>query len=216
MENQKIENNITLEELKDFFKRITGKNQNGESKSVISYQSYNYDADEDSTEKTTIYQLTNAYCSLSFDRLYPQYITFEIYFQSCDDTELKLLWGRLQRHLKNQRENPEKRWVFYFNILEKESISDDISINDTLSIGHIMNPIMTFITREMPSMLSEEFIYQGDLMGGNILKMLIPIELFSYEISNEYDTSKIKGEARMEDQSMEYLDNYEDTKWDQL
>lgn len=214
MANQEIKQ-ASLESMKDFFERISGKNIYGEPKAHISYQTFDIDDDEESKDKQTIYYLTNATCHLSFDKMNPQFLSFEIRFHSCDDTELKLLWGRLQRHLKNEQEHPEKTWIFYFHLLEKESVSSDIAQDDTLVIGHIMNPLMTYITRELPSMLSEEFIYQGDLMGGNIIKMLIPIPLFSYEISNEYNTSQLKGEARREDDARDYLDNYEAPKWNE-
>lgn len=204
----------SIEELGAFLTRMSGKNQFGEGKASISYQTYAFEDDENSRDKETIYQISKAMCNLSYDRKNPNYISFEIAFNSYDDTELKLLWGRLQRHLKNEQAHPEKTWIFYFHLMERASVSSDLSEQDTLLLGHLFNPIMFYLSRETPTTLAEDFESNGELYGGNVIKMLIPLELFSFEVSDDYDTSLWKGEARREDDARDYVDNYTPQVWD--
>ena len=204
----------TLEELRSFFQRMSGKNEFGDGKASISYQTYAFDDDDNSKDKETIYQISKAMCNLSYDQKNPQFVSFEIAFNSYDDTELKLLWGRLQRHLKNEQAHPEKIWIFYFQLMERSSISSNLGDNDTLYIGHLFNPVMFFLSRETPTTLAEDFVSNGELVGGNVIKMLIPLELFQFEVSDDYDTVQWKGEARREDDARDYVDNYKPQVWE--
>ena len=51
----------------------------------------------------------------------------------------------------------------------------------------------------------------GELYGGNVIRMLIPVELVNFEISEDIDTSEIKGEVQREMSARHYLDNATDT-----
>lgn len=51
----------------------------------------------------------------------------------------------------------------------------------------------------------------GELYGGNVIRMLIPVELVNFEISEDIDTSEIKGEVQREMSARDYLDNATDT-----
>ena len=205
----------SLEEMTQFFTRMSGKDSFGDSKAIITYQTFAMEDEEDSKDKMTIYNISKARCNLSFDKMNPQFLSFEIVFNSYEDTELKLLWGRLQRHLSNERTNPEKTWVFYFNIVERGSVDIDSTTNDTLLIGHLMNPVMFYLSRETPVTMAVDIEKDGELHGGNVIKMLVPLELFSFEVSNDYDTLQWKAEAQRDDAARDYIDNYEAAKWDE-
>ena len=45
----------------------------------------------------------------------------------------------------------------------------------------------------------------------NVIRMLIPVELVNFEISEDIDTSEIKGEVQREMSARDYLDNATDT-----
>lgn len=64
----------------------------------------------------------------------------------------------------------------------------------------------------MPNYLATENISaDGELYGGNVIRMLIPVELVNFEISEDIDTSEIKGEVQREMSARDYLDNATDT-----
>lgn len=64
----------------------------------------------------------------------------------------------------------------------------------------------------MPNYLATENIsVDGELYGGNVIRMLIPVELVNFEISEDIDTSEIKGEVQREMSARDYLDNATDT-----
>ena len=78
--------------------------------------------------------------------------------------------------------------------------------------GNVFNPTYFHLTREVPNYLATENIsVDGELYGGNVIRMLIPVELVNFEISEDIDTSEIKGEVQREMSARDYLDNATDT-----
>ena len=79
---------------------------------------------------------------------------------------------------------------------------------DRLVTGNVFNPTYFHLTREVPNYLATENISaDGELYGGNVIRMLIPVELVTFEISKDIDTSEIKGEVQREFDASDYLDN---------
>lgn len=201
IENQIIDNETFI----GFCNRLSGKNE-GNSKAEVMYQSFALEDDIESRDRKTFYNLSNCVVNISRSRLYPQYVSLDLIFGSSDDPELKLLWGRLQRQKKNEQEHPEKTWIFSFTIVERASVIGSYGVQPVLA-AYLNNPLMTYITRELPSMMAEERIYNGELVGGNIVRMLIPAEYVSFEVSQQdLDSFEVKVAAEMRDE--EFINNY--------
>jgi hypothetical protein len=144
--------------------------------------------------KQVSYTLTTPWVQMWIDKLHPGYICLDIAFRSFDDPELRLMWGRLNRHIKNMSKEPDKTWVFYIRILDNESIR----IGKTeIKIAHVVNPLMFFLTRDLPTTQSDNQSSDMGLQGGNIIRMLIPEETVNLEISeNEaYNLDTIRAEV---------------------
>ena len=200
-----------------FTRRLSGKTDDGESKVVVSYQTYAMEDPEESVDKERVYTTDKPHIELSIDMKYPQFYVMDIIFRSYDDPELKLLWGRLQRFKKNMTNDPEKTWIFYFNILEKASVTQQTSEQDSLFIANIFNPTIFYLSREIPDMLAVDTEgNDGNLHGGNVIRMLIPIEFVTFQIENSIDTTEIKGEVMREEEARSYLDNPENhSNWEE-
>lgn len=205
--------------ISQFTRRLSGKNIDGFSKVEISYQTYAMEDDEDSKDRTRIYNAHKAYAELSMDYNTPGYFTLDVIYHSYAEPELKMFWNRLQNFKRSLANEGEKTWIFYINILEKSSISKQTETTDNLLMCHIMNPILFYLTRETPNLMTEERKVDDELQGGNIIRMLIPENAVRFEITNEIDTSEIKGEVERELEEERYLNALEDnpdTAWDEL
>lgn len=217
-ENAQNENMTYLsrEEIGEFIKRLSGKTPEGESKVIISYQSYATEEPEDSVDKERIYSTIKPHIELSIDMQDPRFYVMDIIFKSWDDPELKLLWGRLQRFKRNMTDNIEKTWVFYFNILEKASVSQQTLERDTLLVMNIFNPTLFYLTREIPDMLVQDTLSgNGDMQGGNIIRMLVPTELLTFQVTDDIDTSEVKGEVMREEAERDYINNNNESNWEE-
>lgn len=207
---------LSREEIGEFIKRLSGKTPEGESKVIISYQSYAMEEPEDSVDKERIYSTIKPHIELSINMQDPRFYVMDIIFKSWDDPELKLLWGRLQRFKRNMTDNIEKTWVFYFNILEKASVSQQTLERDTLLVMNIFNPTLFYLTREIPDMLVQDTLSgNGDMQGGNIIRMLIPTELLTFQVTDDIDTSEIKGEVMREEAERDYINNNNESNWEE-
>lgn len=209
---------LDMQEINHFLQKLSGRDENGKNKAVISYQTYAMEDSDDSPEKNQVYTTSNPCIELSLDKNYPNFYMMDISFRSCDDPELKMLWGRLQKFKKNMRDFPDKTWIFYFNILEKASVTLQTSINDTLVTANVFNPQIFYLTREVPNLLATNVVdVNGELSGGNVIRMLIPIEFISFKVDNDIDTNEIKGEVFREEEARDYLDNAEtnNNQWDE-
>lgn len=217
IQNEKIEeqemNYLSREEISNFTKRLSGKNELGESKVIITYQLYDFDEPETSIDKERIYSVKNASIELSLDNKYPQFYVCDIIFKNFNDPELRMLWGRLQKFKRNLALEGNKNWIFYLNILEKDSISVRTENKDILFLAHVFNPTLFNLTREIPEYLALDTIdNENQLSGGNIIRMLIPIEFISFDIRDDIDTSIIKGEVERELEEERFINNIEDYK----
>jgi hypothetical protein len=230
METEKTENVFGISEevtmldetgLGRFTGALSGRNENGESKVQVSYQSYALEEPEDSPDKTRIYTVSNAACELSIDKKNPGFFVLDIIFQSYNDPELKLLWARLQRHKANIAKDPAKTWIFYINLLEKASVSVRTEERDVLVMGNVFNPLIYYLTREVPNQVIEEDQERRitekdeltgtrktvDIQGGNIIRMLIADNLVQFQIRSDVDTQEIKGEVEREQEENRYVNS---------
>lgn len=203
---------LTPEEIASFCMALSGKDENGDSNSVVTYMSYALEDAEDSIPRNSIYNARNATVELAFNKQDPRFYVMDVIFKSYDDSELKLMWGRLQQFKRNWVAQPDKTWIFYINLLQRSSVSIQTLERDRLVTGNIFNPTYFHLTREVPNYLATENIsVDGELYGGNVIRMLIPVELVNFEISEDIDTSEIKDEVQREMSARDYLDNATDT-----
>lgn len=200
---------LTREQIVEFTKRLSGRNEDGSGKVELSYQTYAMEDAEDSPGKEQIFHISKACVELSTDAKNPGYFCMDIIFRSYDEPELKMLWGRLQRFKKQIATDSHKLWIFHFHMLEKASITAQTLDRDTLLTCNALNPLVFYLTREVPNMLAEEREVGGDLMGGNIIRMIIPTELVTFQITDEVDTSLLKGEVLRDQEESRYLDSSE-------
>lgn len=220
MSNELTNNEITNEnEVSDFEKycaKISGKDAEGRPLVTISYQCYALEDAENSPSKQVSYNLTTPWVQLWVDKLNPGYVGMDIAFRSFDDAELRLLWGRLNRHIRNMSKEPEKTWIFYFKILENASLS--VTSKDVYMV-HAMNPSIFFITRESPTMQANNSESEYGLQGGNIIRMLIPDNLISVEITSneELDLDTMRAEVLRDAEAAAYQDAayYSGSSWDE-
>lgn len=213
-ESSEKSSNVNLDgtHINDFINRLSGIDPvSGHPKATISYQAYDFDAPDTDINKQRVYQLLNTEIQISRNRRYNDLYTIDFIFKNSDDTELKLFWGRLQQHLKNQSRYSDKDWVFYINLLEKASVSLQTIENDTLLIGNIVNPIMFYLTREIPNLEVRDSWISNELIGGNIVRMIVSKGNLTFNLLNDIDTSSIKGEVQREEENSRYLDNYSES-----
>lgn len=178
-----------------FLARLSGTNTyDGLGKVVISYQAFAAEDSEENFDKQTVYSISNAAVRIAMDKLNPGYYVVDIVFKGYNDPELKMLWARLQRHLTNESQSADKTWLFHFNILEKACATEQMEHDDTLVTCDIYNPLVTYLTREIPDQLTDERFANGELMGGNIVRMVIHNSLLTFSVTDSVDTLGIKGE----------------------
>lgn len=219
--NNEITNNEILNEneVSDFEKycaKISGKDAEGRPLVTISYQCYALEDDDNSPSKKVSYTLTTPWIQIWVDKLNPGYVGIDIAFRSFDDPELRLLWGRLNRHIQNMSKYPEKTWIFYFKVLEDASLS---VTSKEVSMVHIMNPSIFFITRESPTMQANNSESEYGLQGGNIVRMLVPENLVSVEVTpnEELDLDTMRAEVIRDAEEAAYQDAayYAGSSWDE-
>ncbi len=203
-----INKELTRSEFREYLDHFTGTDNNGNARAVGSYQLFAAEDSEDSRDRQTIYKINKASYNLRYDKTHPGFIALDIRFNSYSDSELKLVWSRLKRFEDNMIKESDKTWILHFTLLDTGSLSDEADVNDVLLIAHLVNPVMSYLTRENPTALSEERVVNGELLGGNIVRMLFTTDCVSLEESGEYDTSTIKGDILREQEASEYLDNY--------
>ncbi len=200
---------LTKEQFAEYLSRFSGNDSYGNANAVGSYQLYAAEDDASSRDRKTIYKINKASYYLRHDKTHPQFIALDIRFNAYDDTELKLLWSRLKKFEESGIKDPDKTWILHFMLLETDSLSEETDQDDILLIAHLVNPIMSFLTRETPTTLAEDKIVNGERYGGNVVRMLFTTDYVSLEESGEYNTSTIKGEILREEAARDYVDNYE-------
>jgi hypothetical protein len=201
-----VERTLTVEDIHEFTARFSGKDGDGRSCAVASYQCYNLEAlDADGRIKgdTPIFNLTKPYVQFSFDELNPQFALLDFIFPSYDDQELRIFWARLQKWRRETAETP----VFFIHLLERASVSMDTRENDVLLEANILNPVLFTLTRELPTTKAADDLVDGELTGGNIVRMMLDMSLVTFELSMDNDTRDIKAEVQREAEEERYMEN---------
>ena len=218
---------LTVESVREFCDRLSGTDEQGLPKAIMSYQAYNSGfTPEETTDKNAdiIYQCQKANVDLSFDALNPTLIMLTITFPSYDEPELRLLWARLQKWRKAMSKddiNGTTVPVFLIHLLERDSITSKTNVVDeaaateaeTVNIleANIINPLVCYITRENPTMPASEITNdKGEVMGGNVLKMLCNMEFITFDMTMDADISDIKAEVQREIEAERYLEAAEE------
>ena len=199
---------LSREDIKEFLNAFSGVNEYGENNSIVNYQTYDASEGSNDPNKEQIYSASKARVELSFDANNPDFYVMDLIYRGYDDPELKMLWARLQQFKRNTRLHPDKTWIFYFNLLERDCISVEADMKDTLHIANVFNPTLFYLTREEPDYLATDSIdMDGELQGGNVIRMLIPVQFITFEVTNEIDTTQIKEEILIEKEHDRYINN---------
>lgn len=213
---------VDINTFQEYLNGFNGKDTFGSPKAIGSYQLYAAEDDDNSRDKQTIYKISKAEYTIVSYKLHPQFIAVDIRFNSFDDTELKLLWSRLSKFKRGMVSDPDKTWIFNMTLLDTGGISTDQQLlrdrsadEDTLHILHLVNPVMSYLTRENPTDGAMDRIEDGELLGGNIVRLLFTREYVQLEISADYNTQEMKAEVMREAEAEEYINNYTDTTSDE-
>ena len=196
-------------QLLEYMGRLSGKDMKGDAKAEVIYQLFALEDEDDNPRKTTVYNFsTKVDVSVSYSKLTPQFIKLDLVFNAYDNTELKLFWGRLNQLDKLAIKEPNKTWVFHVNLTEVASVLG--SNFDGILIGHFCNPVMSYLTRQTPMTLSEDRSVGGELLGGNVVRMLFAIETTSFEKLEGVDIESLRADAQVQAIGEEYIDNRND------
>lgn len=203
---------LTATTFKEFCDRLTDRLPSGETKAVVTYQNYNVDSltgESNDPNQEVIYTLNKAVSELSFDEINPDLVMVTLRFQTYDEQELRLFWARLQKwrtSLSKPMENGEIP-IFALNFLERESVgSGDKDDDYTILECNIVNPLICFLTREMPTMEAIDMETEsGATTGGNVVKMLCATECTTFTIRNDIDINAIKAEVEREMEDERYI-----------
>ncbi len=203
---------LSVRDYKEFCDRLSGLNEAEEAKSSITYQSYTINSDTNKPDKAseTIYGLHNAIAQVSFDELHPELAVVSIRFKSFDDPELRMFWARIQKW-RNMQSKPLEEDVipiFVVNLVENES-TNCLREKESYTIlsANIVNPLLCYITREVPTMVAENIKNERDeVVGGNVIKMLVATDFLTFELRDDIDINTIKAEELREIEESRFLD----------
>ena len=197
-----VNEELTPEIIKDFCTRLSGILPSEQSKAIISYQSYKMNENEEySDDADNIYQLMPKKVILSYDILHPDLATLSIYFGSHTDPTLRIFWRRLNNFFEEQSKNLSNEEfdipVFMINLLERESIGGIHSeeVNPNLYEVNIINPLICYLTRELPTDRAIKEFLGDEEVGGNVVKMLISLDTVNFIKRNDIDVCSIKATA---------------------
>ena len=203
---------LSVKDFKNYWDRLSGELPNSKTKAVISYQTFNAKpnpSDIDDPQSEIIYNVTKAKAEISFDELHPELAVVSIKFKSFDDPELRLLWARIQKW-RTQMSKPADEDtipVFLLHLLERESIGD-LEGNFTILSAEIVNPLLCYITREVPTMQAADIINEKEEhTGGNVIKMLCQAEFITFSLRDDLDTTAIKAEVQREIEEKRYINS---------
>lgn len=160
-------------------KRFSGLSADGSPKATISYCAYEFNSPDDDVDRNNIRSIDNARIELSLDKSTGFY-TMDLIFDNSDNTDLKLLWSSLQHHKSNETFFGDKMWIFYMNLMEKDS-----AYEENVFTANVLNPVMFFLTRQIPNQEVEEEEYEkGMFVGGNVIRFLLHKDLVSFQYMN--------------------------------
>lgn len=212
VESEDKRRTLSSREFKTFCDRMTGFLETGESKALLNYQAYYMLPGEEvpsDPQSSVVYDIHGAVYELSFDELNPDIMVVTIKFKSFSDTELRLLWARIQkwRTTMSAPLEGDKLPIFVLHFLERESLGDlDKGEIPTILECNIINPLLAYITREVPTAEAIDIVNEKDEhMGGNVIKLLCSTEFATFTLRNDIDTTAIKAEILREEEEERYI-----------
>lgn len=174
------ENYLSVSEEREIFEKMSGKTEQGIIKSSSSYQFYL--EKENEKDEVPVMMTNMAEIKLFKDPLNQDFIRLEMRFPSCEDPQLTMLWSNLEKFKDAVLKKPDKVPVFYINLTHIESDKEGKSLT---VMAHMVNPVLWYLTRNNPAMLTKEFVADDELHGGNVIVFLISADLFEIEISDD-------------------------------
>jgi len=177
---------LTVNDCAELASRFSGMNPDKTPKAALAYQSYDFHADEDSSEKDSVFHVNANRIEMSLDQINGFY-TLDIIFDSCEDITLKTMWARSQKHHSNEVYQPDKTWIFYVKLVTQMPNDEGMVLT-----ADILNPLAIYLIRRTPNELVPDYpVLDGGYSGGNTIRMLLHPELvtFRYEEDSEEASS---------------------------
>lgn len=196
-----------------FCQRLSGKQEGVETtKSIVTYQTYDAatrpeDLPDPACER--IFSLENAIADLSYDPLNPGLALLTLTFPSYADSDLRLFWARFTRFRQKETGSEEVKEhyipVFLIHLFERDASSSRESAPETYVEANLVNPILCYLTRQLPADASTEQLNDnGEVIGGNVVKCLFSMSLVQFEEKRdvgfeETDTDEVMLQAEQND-----------------
>ncbi len=204
---------LTLEDVRVFCERLSGKDDAGQSKAILTYQTYDTPAGGGKpADKNAdiIYNCTKAHVELSFDALNPELALLTVTFPTYDDPELRLMWARIGKwRRRDSGVEPfscDQIPIFLIHLFERNGIGVRTDVKETILEADIVNPLICYLTRETPTAAAVDTTNEkGETIGGNVIKMLCNMNFITFSVTEDADTSSIKAEVLRECEADRYL-----------
>lgn len=178
-EHKNNEVTLSTHDIADITQKFSGISADGLPKTTVSYCAYDFHSPEDDPDRNNVHIIEDARVELFLDQTNGFY-SMDLIFDQPDNKNLKLLWSSLQKHRSNEVYRGDKMWIFYINLLENPSIESNVVFT-----GHILNPLMFSLTRQVPNQnLPEDMeneIESGIFQGGNVIRFVLHKDLVSFQ-----------------------------------
>ena len=190
---------LSEKQLKDFCLRLSGKDDTGKVKAKLAYTNYIVrDGDFSAPHDQPIIDIKDAYIDINPNKTLPDFYTIDIIFPSYDSLELKLLWLKLEQFKKADRNIEEgKQAAFLINVSENFEMNEVESVKNRV-FCNIVNPVLFYLTREVPNQLVEEIKTEDGLQGGNIIRCLCHSSSVVFDILSDVDVNALKAQIQYE------------------
>ena len=214
--NEQTMAELSLDRMARFMNRLSGKDSSGMAHAGIGYQTYVMEDPDDSPGKQNVYTLSRAFCRFTENTRLPGFAQVDIVFSGYADAELKMMWSRLERYGRSCVEEPDKTHIFYITFLDSASVIG----GSYVLRANILSPVFWTLTRESPAQLANDVAVKNavnradtDLQGGNVIRMLVPNSLLTFEYTNDIDVEMLRLERENLDYANAYLSNTQN-QWD--
>lgn len=168
---------LTQKDIAEYTFKFSGLSKEGKPKSYLTYNCYEFNEENLSEEKETIYYADAKRIELSIDRMNGFY-TLDLIFDSCENTTLKMLWARLQKHKSNEVYQADKTWIFYMKLAQDDELLEDSAIYT----ANIFNPLAFYLIRSVSNEEVKDFeIEENVFSGGNTIRFLIHPDLLTFQ-----------------------------------
>ncbi len=187
--------------IQEFCMRLSGKNDNGKNKSKLSYTSYVVKNDDfENLPQHNVININNAEVNIYPNRTLPDFYTIDLVFPRADLNEIKLLWLKLEKYKKDNLLNDfDTQSLFVLQVIENFD-ENDLNTAKNRLYCNILNPLLFYLTRSTPNMLSGEVETEEGPQGGNIVRLLCHSDLVSFDVLEDMDINAVKEEIAYEEE----------------